>query len=279
MEKRDPLEIAQLMVRGEYTNYGFKSQFQGTSSIYRFTNENMTSYFEHLKNKEDVATVIGSGCQILNGVLAGTRSFDCFDISVFPEYYLFLQIGSVLALSKEEYLKYHFSEDREELFGDDLYDKISGSLKGKYKEFWDTLYMFDEGVDIYNSCLFRNDLCLEKVAIENNPFLQDDNYEKLKHILQTESIKINPIVGDITKTRLSGEYDLVNLSNILSYNFKDLNQYVDFLKDNFLLKENGEIINYFFSMSPELQKKASDLLKSNGYVEDIGRSKLLVYKK
>lgn len=279
MEKRDPLELAQLMVRGDYTNYGSKSQFQETSSIYRFTNENMTSYFHHLENKETVATVIGSGCQILNGVLAGIRSFDCFDISVFPEYYLFLQISSVLALSKEDYLKYHFSEDREELFGDDFYDKISGNLKGKYKEFWDTLYMFDDGVDIYNSFLFRHDVCLEKFVIENNPFLQGDNYEKLKHILQTESIRINPFVADITKTRLPGEYNLVNLSNILSYNFKDLNQYVDFFKNNFSLKENGEIINYVFDMSPEVQKKANDLLQTNGYVEDIGRNKLLVYKK
>lgn len=279
MEKKDPLVLAQLMVRGECINFDSKLPFQEVSGIYRFTNENMTAYFHHLKNKQTAATVIGSGCQILNGVLAGIRSFDCFDISIFPEFYLFLQIGSVLALSKEDYLKYYFSEDKEELFGDDFYDKISEKLKGKYKEFWDTLYMFDDGVDIYNSFLFRHDVCLEKFAIENNPFLQDDNYEKLKQILQTESITINPIVADITKTRQTDEYDLVNLSNILSYNFRNPKEYVEFLKNNFSLTENGEIINYVFGMGLEVEKRMSELLQPNGYIEEIGRNKLLVYKK
>ena len=72
---------------------------------------------------------------------------------MFPEYYLHLQIASVLALSKEEYFKYYFSGDREEVFSDEFYDKISIYLKGKYKEFWDTLYMFDDGYDIWESLL------------------------------------------------------------------------------------------------------------------------------
>ena len=41
--------------------------------------------------------------------------------------------------------------------------------------------------------------------------------EKLKSILQTEYIKINPIVTDITKVKVQQEYDLINLSNILIY--------------------------------------------------------------
>ena len=92
MEKRDPLELAQLIVRGSYINFKFGQAYGNTSSIYRFSNENISGYFKYLQNKENVLTVIGSGGQILNGILAGTRNFDCFDISVFPEYYLLQQV-------------------------------------------------------------------------------------------------------------------------------------------------------------------------------------------
>ena len=279
MKNRDPLELAQLIVRGDYINFDYGQAYGKTSSIYRFSNENISGYFEYLLNKKNVLTVIGSGGQILNGILAGTRNFDCFDISIFPEYYLYLQIASILALSKEEYLEYYFSEDRDILFCDEIYDKISNKLNGKYKEFWDTLYMFDDGVDIYNSLLFKYDLCLKKNVLENNPYLQENNYEKLKTILQTEYLKVNPVVADITKVKFADAYDLINLSNILSYYFKDLDEYIIFLKTNFLLKENGQIINYFFWMKQDIEEKANKLLYPNGYIEDINGGKLLVYKK
>jgi len=279
MENKDPLELAQLIVRGSFINFNYKEAYSKTSSIYKFSNENISAYFNHLQNKEKVLTVIGSGGQILNGVLAGTRDFDCFDISMFPEYYLNLQLASVVALTKEEYLEYYFSEDREILFCDEFYDKISEKLKGKYKNFWDTLYMFDEGIDIYNSLLFKHDLCFKKTALENNPYLQEKNFEKLKSILETEYIKINPKVADITKVNFPLKYDLINLSNILSYCFKSLEEYIFFLDNNFLLKENGEIINYFFHMDKETESKVKKLLHQNGYIEDINEQKLLVYKK
>ena len=279
MKSKDPLELAQQIVRGSYINFSYEQAYCETSSIYRFSNENISSYFHHLQNKEKVLTVIGSGGQILNGILAGTRDFDCFDISIFPEYYLHLQLASVLALSKEEYLDYYFSEDKERLFCDELYDKISEKLNGKYKEFWDTLYMFDDGIDIYNSLLFKYDLCLKNIVLENNPYLQENNYEKLKSILQTEYVKINPKVADITKVKFPISYDLINLSNILTYYFKNMEEYINFLNNNFSLKEHGEIINYFFHISQDIEERLNNLIYPNGYVEDISGEKLLLYKK
>ena len=279
MEDKTPLELAQLIVRGSYTNFNYGEAYTNVSSIYKFSNENITSYFSHLKNKENVLTVIGGGSQVLNGILAGTRNFDCFDISIFPEYYLYLQIASVLALTKEEYLEYYFSDDRDILFCDELYDKISSKLSEKYKSFWDTLYMFDDGIDIYNSMLFKYDLFFKKNIIENNPYLQENNYEKLKFILQTECIKINTFVADITKVSFSKSYDLINLSNILTYYFKDINEYISFLKNNFLLNDGGEIINYFFHLNKETEENANQLLMKHGNVEDAGENKILVYRK
>lgn len=278
---KDPLELAQLIVRRDFINFG-KSTFNETSALYRFTNEDITSYFEHLKNKRNILSVIGSGCQIANSILAGSENIDCFDISIFPEYFLHLKLSSILALDKEDYLKYYFSDDREEQFSDDFYDKISPFLKGKYKEFWDTLYMFDDGYDIYNSLLFRSDLSLQKTAIENNPYLQDNNYEKLKQILKYRKININSRVCDITKTNFTKEYDLVNLSNILTYYYKDetINELIKFIKENFNISNTGEIISYFFGLKKETEERAIKLLGQNGTIETLGDSKkLLVYRR
>ena len=278
---KDPLEIAQLIVSGDYINISRKEPFIETSPIDRFTNEDISSYFHHLENKNKVLTVIGSGCQILNGILAKTKYFDCFDISIFPEYYLYLQLASIQALTKEDYLKYYFSSDREEIFNDDLYEKIREKLKGKYKDFWDGLYMFFDGIDIYNSMLFRSDICVKNNIIENNPYLQENNYQKLKHILETDSIKITPKVVDIKKYKFDKQYDLVNLSNILTYHFNgnNLEQFIKFLDENFNLTKNGEIINYIFNINKEVEEKITSIIKPNGYIENIKDKKLLVYKK
>lgn len=49
----DDMLKANLIVRGELINFG-KSTFNKISSIYRFTNENISSYFHHLTNKKNI---------------------------------------------------------------------------------------------------------------------------------------------------------------------------------------------------------------------------------
>ena len=265
MVKQDEIiPIAQRIVRGDYINFGSKP-FLETSAVYRFTNEDINSYYQHVENKDKIRTVIGSGDQVINSILAGCRDIDCFDISVFPEYTLYLRLAAIMELNKDEFLAYYLSDDRRVLFGDDLYDKVRNSLPLKYKDFWDSLYNFDDGYDIYNSLLFRSDSYNLRSIIEYNPYLQGDNYDRLKEILLSEDIKINPSVMDITSKKIEDKYDLINLSNILSYNIL-LPVYVDFLRSNFNVSE-GEIINYFFSLLPENERKLKDLLGDEGYIE------------
>lgn len=276
MQKND-LIIAQKIVRGTYYNFG-KEPFIQTSGIYRFTNEDITSYYHHLENKKYILSIIGSSNQILNSILAQTKKIDAIDISTYSQYYLYLQIATIMSLTKEEYFKYFFSIDKEELFSDIFYEKINNNLPNKFKKFWDTLYMFDDGIDIYNSLLFRHDICNKETIIERNPYLQDNNYEKLKNILKTENIVINTMVNDIMKTKFNEQYDLINLSNVLSYHFKENEpeKYIDYLKK---FPNNSEIIHYFYNMNKENEIKFNTLLHPNGYIEDINNKKLLVMKK
>ena len=280
MEKISDIALAQQIVRSAIINFGDET-FARVSAVYRFTNEDIAAYKKHLEDKKRILSVIGGGQQILNSILLGSREIDCFDISIFPEYYLFLQLASVKELSLEEYLEYYFSENREVIFGDDLYDKVRESLPEKYKEFWDHLYMFDDGYDIYNSLLFRSDVCIPKHAISTNPYLSLDNYNKLQNILKNEEILITPHVGDIRTLKFDKQYDLVNLSNIMEYicSSSNFQAYIDFMKENFNLTDQGEIINYLFSLKQEYNEELTRLLGQNGYIEDINDKKLLVYKK
>ena len=55
--------------------------------------------------------------------------------------------------------------------------------------------------------------------------------------------------------------------------------YIDFMKEHFNLTDQGEIINYLFSLKQEYNEELTILLGQNGYIEDINDKKLLVYKK
>lgn len=272
-------EMAQGIINGTFKNIDSAKAFTELSGIYKFTNEDIASYFHHLQNKKEILSVISSGNHILNAILGGSRNIDCFDISIFPEYYLYLQIAAIMSLSKEEYLEYLLSNDRGLVFSEEYYNKIRNNLKGKYKEFWDYLYNYtEEGYEIYNSLLFRTDPITNKV-IDVNPYLQDSNYEKLKHILETDSIRINPMVTNIINTRFEKEYDLILLSNILAYNFTvyQMDEYFFYLENNFRLKENGELIDLSLGNHGTSEKKKR--LNSNSYIENVGSSKILVYRK
>ena len=80
------------------------------------------------------------------------------------------------------------------------------------------------------------------------------------------------------KTKITKEYDLINLSNILSYHFNknSLQELINYLNTKFSLTQNGEIINYIFNISNETIELLNTLLQPNGYIEN---KKILVYKK
>ena len=39
-------------------------------------------------NKKNILSVIGSGDQIINSLITKPECIDCFDISIYPEYFL-----------------------------------------------------------------------------------------------------------------------------------------------------------------------------------------------
>lgn len=236
--------IAQGIVRGTYNNIDENVAFHSESFIYRKTNEKLNKFIDLLLNKDNILSVISSGDQILNMLLTNPSKIDAFDISAFPKYFLKLKIAAIKSLSREEYIKFFFSNTETSLdeYYDDLYfDKISKELDSETESFWTYLFQFNDWFDIYNSTLFSSEGVVLKQALIQNKYLEEDEYYKLREILQNS--QINYIESNLLDLNISDTYDLIYLSNIFEY--VKLNAYFDKI-DELSDKSKGIIISYIF---------------------------------
>ena len=240
----DYKDVAQSIVRGNYSNLNGKNTFHSESFIYKKTNEKLNEFIDLLLNKDKVLSVIGSGDQILNTLLTKPSKIDAFDISVFPKFFLKLKIASIKSLSRDEYIKFFFSTTETFLdeYYDDLYfDKIGKELDIEAEDFWTYLFQYNDWYDIYNSTLFSSESVFEEQAIIQNKYLDNDEYYKLRDILQ--NVQINYIESNLLDLKINDTYDLIYLSNILEYVKKSA--YFDKI-DELSVKNKGIIISYIF---------------------------------
>ena len=251
MALHDDIVAAQKIVSGSEYNFGEKTFFHNTSAIYKISNERTQDYYSYLIGRNKVLSVIGSGDQILNLILEGTKEIDAFDISSFPKYFLYLKIAAIKALSKEEYIDFFYEVTQRSEIYDDMYDRISFYLDDEMSEFWDSLFNFFDWQDIYNSTLFSSEPYTAANAINQNKFLQcEAAYEELRNNL--DSTVINTYVGDIfnLSCNIDGTYDLVYLSNIVYYNNPD--EYREMLGD-FKLTDNGITLTYLYKINESVK--------------------------
>ncbi len=251
MALHDDIVAAQRIVSRADFNFGDKELFHTTSAVYKISNERTQDYYSYLIGREKVLSVIGSGDQILNLILEGTKEIDAFDISSFPKYFLYLKMAAVKALSKEEYIEFFYEVNNRSEVYDDMYDRISFYLDDEISSFWDSLFNFFDWQDIYNSTLFSSEPYIAANAINQNKFLQcDAAYEELRRAL--DDVVINVYEGDIfdLSCRIDGTYDLVYLSNIVYYNKPD--EYKEML-DEFKLTDNGITLTYLYRINKNVR--------------------------
>lgn len=245
------IQKAQKIILGSY-NPLRKESFHEESFIYKTSNENIRSYRKFLIDKEKIFSITASGDQILNSILLGTTSVTACDISVFPNYFLALKIAAILSLTLDEYIGF-FIEGKN-VFSDEVYDRIKRNLSSDDKKFWDSLFNFFEGDEIYNSMLFSHELFNLNSVKRNNMFLEEDLYKTLRSNLEKTSITyITKNLADSDNT-FDEEYDLVNLSSILYYGkLNNVNNYKQLL-GKFNLTEKGQTISYLYNIDENFIK-------------------------
>lgn len=216
----DDMAAARRLILGDYCD--FDPWIYGT--VYPTTNEHMHKYQHHFSNKKTMLSVIGSGEQIFNAILAGVEKIDAFDISRFVVYYFYLKKAGIYALSEDEFVYFFHTNIRNA-------DSITASIKLQlYQEkirqylpkeisiFWDYLFSTFEWKRIMDRFFHITNDNLEDI-IKNNHFLQDNNYLELRARLQDTQVDIK--IGDFERLAISkafvNECDLAYLSNIHTY--------------------------------------------------------------
>ena len=242
----DDIVKAQRIVSGAEYNFGNTNMFHNSSAVYKISNERIQDYEKYLRKRNKVLSVIGSGDQILNCILNGTKEIDAFDISVFPKYFLELKMAAIKALTVDEYIDFFYEvTNRDEVY-EDMYYRIAVYLENDICEFWDSLFNFFEWKEIYNSTMFSSEPNIASNAINQNKFLQsEEEYNRLREEL--DNVKITYYEGDILElsSYLRESYDLVYLSNIVYYCNKD--KYREML-GNLNLTDKGISLTYFYKM-------------------------------
>lgn len=268
--------LAQRIVSGKYNNINNPEIYHDTSFIYKFSNESIIDYQKYLKNRNNAFIVTASGDQILNSILEGTTNITSCDVSRFPKYFFELKKAAILSLSKDEYLDFFLKDDNyDDILNDDIYDNIRNNMCDEDREFWDGLFQFFEGGEIYNSSLFSHEIVTPQLVISRNSYLQDNNYIKLQSNI--EKTNINHQIGNVRDIILNEkkEYDLVNLSSIIYYyngNYKEL-------LESIKLSDEGIILTYLYDKG---KRNIDDVFKEKEYsFDNFSKSGdgVMIYKK
>lgn len=243
--------------------------------IYPFTNENISGYYSKINFKDkNVLSVIASGDHILNAFLVGANEVDAFDSNPLAKYYVELKIAAIKSLSLEEFILFLYNKSYFKIssyyLNKNVYLKVRNKLSGNYRIFWD--YVFDNYTpkQLYKSYLFTDDFLDLPALVKANMYLKENNYKKLKDILENKKVIYHDIMlQDIQN--IDKIFDLIILSNVPAF----LNR---IYKSNYLknLKELIEkikfpntrvVVSYLYSALLEYGSSNDDIYNSDKLIE------------
>ena len=202
--------------------------------IYRFTNENLTS-FNNIYNftNAKILSVVGSGDQYFTSLLNGAKEVELYDINDLAWEYFILKYHSILTLSYDEFFDYFVTKKLDDY---SYFEKIKPYLSPYIAYKIDRLY----GKNKKLSYLFEYEN-MEYNYNDGNfiPYLNVENYYKLQTLLSQNKLPIFYSNNIITlPNQLSNKYyDIMMASNI----FYNLN----FNNEINKIQEYKEILNKF----------------------------------
>ncbi len=270
------IEVASGYIRG--TKLPNTIDFYQYSYVYKATNEQLWYCCKYFKDRKRLLSVIASSDQIFNAVLCGAREIEAFDISVFPQYVLYLKMASLKALTREEYVDFYYDRDCKKNYLDEkrkckrYVNRILKYLEGDAKEFWQQLFSLFEWMSIYESYMFTDfTINLEK-TIKRNPYLSQENYDKLRGAMSETSITTyTGNIVDLAST-FKQENDLIYLSNI--HNYLSVQEFLSLLNE-LNLSEGGIILAYIFKHMTNYREMFKDF-----YYDPItGKEGLMVHER
>ena len=256
-----------LMKDNIFNSYLNKSININYNRILRFATEDITTYMKYINDFDSYLTVCGSSDQIINSILYNSKNIDTFDINYFAKYGLILKLGAIKSLNKFEFLSFYSK------FDDNLFFKILKGLNEIDRLFWINLYNY-LGSILMNNLFYNNYLSIKNI-ININPYLQNNNYEIVKDLI--DSVDINFIDSDlyyIEQFILNKKYNVINLSNIYDFinydkfvSISNAYKYIEFIKKLFnYLKYNGSLLfSYIYKFNKKLKDIINKYYRLNNY--------------
>lgn len=227
--------------------YSYNAPNVPCDRIYPFTNEIFVAYEKYFEGRKKMLSVIGSGDQIFNAILKGTKHVEAFDINKLVKYYFYLKKAAIEVLSREEFIDMflEFTCDRNKINWF-YFERIIKALDPASANFWGNL-MQKYGWDWYtlrSSKLFYGTGLLIEDIININPYLSNDGYSRLKEQIRDVSVEVKDgNILDLADEYKKEKYDLIYLSNIWAYlRWDEYNR----MQQKLQLTENGCLVAYSF---------------------------------
>ena len=250
--------------------------FSEYSQTYYCTNESILGYLKLLPFVPTKAlTVLSSGDHYLNLITQGTLDITTFDVNRISPYIAFgLKQALIRKYNYQDYLNMstHLASSRislEEFTYEML--NLTDYMDTVYQEFWVEIIKFNQ--ENQNHINLLNILCQNaqsfKFSIKGNNFLlNEEGYNLLKGRLKEATIK-HYHQDFLTMLKNEGSYDLIMLSNILTYFAKfyqkPLNReelIIILNKLNFMLREKGVVfLDYLFDYETKKIENHKDILQ------------------
>lgn len=280
--KRDLKATVELMVRNS-GDYGLIQSLTGSSpfidqnkyeSLYTHATEDMATYYKTFKKTESVLTIGASGEQVVNAISSGAKNIDVYDSNRLCRHALHLRLAAIKALTLEQFLYFYNT------FSYNVFKKIAEFLPTEERIYWENIYYTfggnsAESGHIIDKLLFVYKKLDEELIKKINPYLNPENYEKLKSIIDT--VTINYIDSDLygLPKHIEGkQYDVINLSNIYEYlnysndvKFKHARKYHNFVMNDLyphLTNDGTMLVSYLYAWSDELDKDFAKMYAASG---------------
>jgi len=195
-----------------------EGQKNGTlDNAYSFSNEIFRPIFKNLHNPiEKVLTVGSSGDQVINSLFYGANDITVIDANLYTKYWTDYKLAAIKNLSYDEFCRYFFNMPL--CFSYYVYKKIFHDLDKDSKIFWGTIFQeTNTAYDIYSRILARDDTTVRYVSSEF--YLYDDCYKQLQQILKRGDYNLSYVNAEFEDfpNAISGDFDLILLSNIFDY--------------------------------------------------------------
>lgn len=257
-------------------------------SLYTNATEDMATYYKEFKETKSFLTIGASGEQVANAINSGAKIIDVYDSNKLCKHALYLRLAAIQALTLDEFMEYY------KTFSPFLFVKIADYLSEEELMYWGTLYsMFGtnnlQSGQIIKKLLFTYKRLDEELIKKINPYLNPDNFNKLKKLISTVTINyIDSELYGLPKHIQDKTYDVINLSNIyeyLNYNndvkFKHAKKYHKFVIEELLphLNKKGTmVVSYLYAWNDKLDKDFEEMYKqSKGKIVGTGALNMMDY--